>query len=277
MKVLFYDEGQKYSKTALNFFAGIFGSTNADVTIFTVDKESAAKTESYMKSAQETLKKKGFKNTDVKTYSGPAQKVLKQELGADNDIIFVKGMPEMNSIIAEVAEQDIDEVSKKILANLRNSVLFVKNPPKQLRKVLICTDGSAEAEGAIDFFSNLKLDPQPQVKILNVIPSTFKFFKSYLEPAGESELAVLVKIKNKRTKFLYNAKQILAKAGIKAKIKLRTGNAVDEIIKESEMDFDLIVLGLRGRKASTKDTIGRQAKEALIRAKCSVLAVRGAK
>lgn len=277
VKILFYDEGEKHSAMALKFFANIFALTDLAVTIITAEHSSAAEMKSYLKSAQEILRKNGHKNIQVKIFSGPAHKIIKQELKSKNDAIFVKGLPKMNPIIAEVADQAIDETALNLLDNLKNSALFIKNPPKKLRKVLICTDGSAEAESAVKFFVNLKIKPQPQIKIINVIPFTFKFFKNYLEPAGESELAVLAKIKNTRTKFLYNAKQILAKAGIKAKIKLRTGNAADEIIKESERDFDLIVLGLRGRKAGAKNTVGRQAKEVLIRAKCSVLAVRGAK
>lgn len=276
MKVVFYDDGQIYSKTALTFFAELFGATEAAVTILTVDTESAAKITGHTKNAQEMLRKKGFKDVSARTYSGPPQQVIKQELGAKNSAaILVKGVPDMNPIIAEVAERDVDVLTEKIIGSLKNSILLVKNPPKQLRKVLICTDGSAEAESAIQFFINLKLKPSPQVKILNVIPAAFKFFTSFLEPAGESELAVLVKIKNKRTAFLYRAKQTLIDAGIKVKIKLRTGNVMNEIIKESAKDFDLIVLGLRGRKANRRDIVGSRTKEVLIMAKCSVLAVRG--
>lgn len=276
MKVVFYDDGQTYSKKALTFFAELFGSTDAQVTILTIDKESAAKTANYTTSSQELLQQQGFKEVRVQTYSGPPNPVLKQALRASHRMaILVKGVPDLNPIIAEVAEQDIDALTEKIIGGLKNSVLLVKNPPQHLRKVLICTDGSDEAARAIQFFIHLKLKPQPQVKIINVIPATFKFFASYLEPAGESELAVLTKIKNTRTKSLYTAKQTLTETGIKARIKLRTGNVVDEIIKESAGDFDLIVLGLRGRKAHRKDAVGSQTRDVLIRAKCSVLAVRG--
>lgn len=279
MQVVFYDDGQTYSKKALTFFAELFGSTNAQVTILTVDTHRPAKTASDVTaSAPERLRQQGFTDVRAQTYSGPPNQVLRQALGAKpHSAIVVKGVPDMNQIIAEIAERDVDVLTEKIIGGLKNSILLIKNPPQQLRKVLLCTDGSAEAENALKFFIDLKLTPSPQVKILNVIPATFKYFRNYLEPARESELAVLAKIKNTRTKFLYTAKQTVAAAGIKTRIKLRTGNVADEIIKESARDFDLIVLGLRGRKADRKDVVGSQTRDVLIRAQCSVLAIRGNK
>ncbi len=270
MQVLFYDDGQPYSQKALAFFAELFRVPLPTVTILTVDKESAGY------NAQEILQKKGFKKVNVRTYAGPPRQVVRQELGANNNAtLLVKGIPDMNPLIAPIAEQDMDVVTEKIINGLKNSMLLVKNPPLHLRKVLICTDGSAEARSAITFFIQLKLHPSPQVKILNVIPATFQFFTSYLEPAGESELAVLAQIKNKRTQELYAAQHTLASAGIPTKIKLRTGDVEDEILKESAREFDLIVMGLRGRKAGRKDTLGSRTKEILTRAQCSVLAIRG--
>jgi nucleotide-binding universal stress UspA family protein len=274
MNLLFYNEGQKYSEKALKFFAEIFRYTNAEITVLSTQQAGSRAKEDSGIAAKKTLKKLGLKNTDVKVFSGPADKVLKQELKKGNALL-VKALPDLNAVISEIAEQNADELALKLIGDLTYSILLIKNPPQKLRKVLICTDGSQEAEAAIKFFGSLQLKPQPQIKILNVIPRTFSFFKSYLEPATRDELDALVKIKNQRTKYLYSAKKILSDLKLKTKIKLRTGDATEEILKEAAGDFDLIIMGLRGRKVDRKKEVGRHTRDILARAKTSVLAVRG--
>lgn len=271
-KLIYYDDGGKHSQAAIKFFSYLFKNLANEVVVFTVATTSPAGTEHYLEKAKAELKKSGCKNVSYKTFSGPAYNVIKQEIEAQTNAILIRSLPEMNPIISEISEEDVDTLGRKIINNLRNSLLLVKNPPKKIRKVLICTDGSEEAEAAIHLLADLKLKPQPQIKILNVIPATFSFFESYLET--RDRLDALVKIKNKRTKVLFNAREILAKQGLRSKIKIRIGDVTEEVLKEAAGDFDLIVMGLRGRKVLRKKTLGRHAQQVLVRAKTSVLIVK---
>ena len=68
---------------------------------------------------------------------------------------------------------------------------------------------------------------------------------------------------------------MLASSGIDVQMRLREGDAAEEILRESERDYDLIVMGFRGIKESARPTLGTQAVKVIQKSMCSVLAWKG--
>jgi len=170
-------------------------------------------------------------------------------------------------------QEDILRIAQYIIQKVETSLLIVKDP-RPLHKVLICTDGSPHAEEAIHFWGKLNIPTHPKINIINVVPEIYSRFKDILEPVSETQLEMLGTLPGKRTEYLYKAKDILAKYNIQAKVKLREGQAAEEILKEEENDYDLIVMGTGGRKGDKKNTLGRQTRRVIRQAKIPVLAIR---
>lgn len=84
------------------------------------------------------------------------------------------------------------------------------------------------------------------------------------------------KLREEASKALDRAKEIAAKAGVKAKLSLINGVAPEDLIvaKAEKGGFDLIIMGTRGKKGSKRLTIGSVASGVVALAPCSVLVVR---
>ncbi len=76
-------------------------------------------------------------------------------------------------------------------------------------------------------------------------------FKDYLGPTSEEQLDIFGSLPRERTKILYKDKKVLEEYEIEAKVKLREGLVAQEVLKEAERNYDLIVMGRKGQRSST--------------------------
>jgi len=258
MKILMCTNGQEHAEKALNFAGQLFRYTKPEISIVTIVRRLVhppKREEKWLERAKNILA-----NYDI----------LAKTKNYDLLVIGSRGYSE---ILVGVTEVILGEIAQYVIQKAKTSLLVVKEP-KLLHKVLICTDGSLHAEEAIHFWGKLNLPHQPKVNIINIVPEIYSRFKDILEPVSESQLDMLGALPSKRTEYLYKAKDILGKYAVKAKIKLREGQAAEEILKEAENDYDLIIMGAGGRKGDKKETIGRQTRRVIRQAKIPVLAIR---
>jgi len=122
-------------------------------------------------------------------------------------------------------------------------------------KILMCTDGSKQAEDAINFGNVLIQNLDCTTTILGVVEHSYE--KARLEESLE------------------NMKKALKTEDVETKI--RVGFADEEIVKESEEGYDLIIVGSVGRRGITRFMTGPTAIKVVKYARTSVLVVRGAK
>jgi nucleotide-binding universal stress UspA family protein len=120
-------------------------------------------------------------------------------------------------------------------------------------RILMCTDGSKQAEAAIRFGNILIKNLDCTVEVLGVVEHSYD--KLRVEASLEK------------------AKEILE--GIKLETKIKVGYADEEIVKESEEGYDLIILGSVGRRGITRFLVGPTASKVVRYARTSVLVVRG--
>lgn len=121
-------------------------------------------------------------------------------------------------------------------------------------KILICTDGSAHAQDALRFASFFVKGTQGPVKVLGVA-----------ESRGEEA---------KVREILSHAQEILGEVP-NLETLVRTGHAAEEILKEGEKgDYELVVLGARGRRGITRFLLGSTAMRVVEHSPVSVLIVR---
>ncbi|MFQ5815462.1 MAG: universal stress protein [Candidatus Hydrothermarchaeaceae archaeon] len=122
-------------------------------------------------------------------------------------------------------------------------------------RILMCTDGSKQAEDAIRFGNILVKNLECTITVLGVVEH------SYDQARVEASMA--------------NAKEILKDVDIETKT--RVGYADEEIVKESEEGYDLIILGSVGRRGIARFLIGPTAAKVVKYARTSVLVVKGAR
>lgn len=275
MKILMCTNSQEHAEKAIRFAGSLLKSLDPEVTLLTVNRETvesskmngqplrrASKILSDFEIIPKTLVKKGH----------PVTEILKETIHGNYDLLVI-GSRGFSDILTSVSEVILGETAQKIISAVETS-LFVVKEPKTLNKIMICTDGSPHAEKAIHFWGKLKLLPQPRINVVNVIPEIYSRFKDYLEPVSENQLEMFGSLPGKRTEYIYKAKEILASYRLEAKAKLREGYASEEILKEAENDYDLIIMGQRGWKNEKKRVLGRQAIRVIRQSKIPVLVIK---
>lgn len=121
-------------------------------------------------------------------------------------------------------------------------------------KILICTDGSLHAENALRFSGLIARRTKGPVKILGVAESW-----------GEEE-----KIRG----VLSRASEIVGEVP-KLETMVRRGHPAEEILRELEKgDYELVILGARGRRGITRFLLGSTAARIVEHAPLPVLIVR---
>ncbi len=276
MKILLCTNGKKHVEGAITFSLDLFRRVNPKVTLLYVEP-LVGKEEPGEKSLESGLKMihTFHPKIEVKTKKRKgdvAQEILAESIEGGYDLLVV-GSKGVSETIPGVSEFIISDMVDEVIQRLSLSLLVVKEP-KPVSKVLACTDGSKSSEGAIRFWGEFKKTIEPKVNILNVVSKIYSRFGDFLEPVTEEQLEILQTLPGKRTQYLYRAKKILAKYGIEAKVRLREGDAVEEILREAERDYDLIVMGFRGRKDPTRPTLGRKAIGVIQRSKIPILVIK---
>lgn len=275
MKILMCTNGQEHAEGAINFAGQLFKGIKPQVNIVAVTRKlipPAKREEQWLERARRIVESYDIKAQTKIREGYICDELIRESREGDYDLLVI-GSRGYSEILAGVSEIVLGEIAQHVIQKIESSILVVKEP-KPLHKILICTDGTYHAEEAIHFFGGLNLPQQPKVNIINVVPEVYSRFKDILEPVSESQLDMLGNLPGKRTEYLYRAKDILAKYNIQAKVKLREGQAAEEILREAESDYDLIVMGTGGRKGDKKDTLGRQTRRVIRQAKIPVLAIR---
>jgi len=132
------------------------------------------------------------------------------------------------------------------------SVLVVKPPAEDLRRILICTGGLKVNEGVIAAGGQLAEAVGAEVTLLHVstpVPSMYTGLEEI-----EETLEELLSTDTPIAKHLRRGAEILRDYGLAAEVKLRHGVTVDEIIRETQrVEYDLIVVGASGVTDGVKE------------------------
>lgn len=275
MKILMCTNGQEHAEMAIKFAGSLFRFLEPGVTVLSVSKKPVEPSEldkQWLKRASKVLSDFGIIPKTLFREGNTVEEIFKESKEGRYDLLVI-GSRGYSDILVSVTEVILSETAQKIVPIIETSILIVKEP-KSLNKIMICTDGSPPAENAIHFWGKLKVLPQPKINIVNVIPEIYTHFKDFLEPVSDNQLAMFETLPGKRTEYLYKAKDILASYGLEARVRLREGHAAEEILKEAENDYDLIIMGHRGRKNKKKPFLSRQARRVIRQAKIPVLVIK---
>ncbi|OGP63703.1 MAG: hypothetical protein A2V65_08335 [Deltaproteobacteria bacterium RBG_13_49_15] len=156
----------------------------------------------------------------------------------------------------------------------------------EIKKILYATDFSEEASHAFGFAATLAHHCKAKIVILHVIEELSPFAMSMIEEAvGESRLMSIMKDKETQAASAIQSRleefcrqtqaQYPDTPFVVEKIIVKTGHAVDQIIRHSEGDkCDLVVMGSRGQGVLADVTMGSTSRRVLRRCSKPVMIVR---
>jgi nucleotide-binding universal stress UspA family protein len=130
-----------------------------------------------------------------------------------------------------------------------------------VRKILVATDGSKVAGKAVKYAIGLakQLDKNASITLLGVVDILYLIMQGASPAITSARVMMETKdILNQATaEYLDEALSECRKKGVRARKIMRTGHAVEEIVKEAVKErADLIVLGSHGRSALKAAVLG---------------------
>lgn len=184
----------------------------------------------------------------------------------------------------------LGSVSQWVLQEAPCSVLIARNRPhKRLNdraiKLLLATDGSSDAQAAVEFVNSVRLAPCSHIMILHVIK----------KQVYETERALMADRKNEKhfaklakelfedqgregAKLLENTSENLTSLDITIQKRLAYGNPAAEILKTARyIKADLIVVGSQGSTGIKRMFLGSVSDKVVHSAGCSVAVIRNRK
>lgn len=136
-------------------------------------------------------------------------------------------------------------------------------------KMLVATDGSADAAEALKYAGDLAMRDDAQV----VVVHAFESVPSYLgEPMRDQ---IMERHVSRARDLASEATQVLQSRGVSTEVEVLEGPPADAILRVADTrGVDLIVMGSRGRGAMTSLLLGSVSHRVLAHAHAPVLIVR---
>lgn len=137
-----------------------------------------------------------------------------------------------------------------------------------MKKALVAVDGSECSRRAFEYSLDEAEELGNEITIFRVVPS-FGHAGEVLEESLKDEI-------KEAEKFTKKLKKEAEKRGIEVKAEVVTGaNVANKIVKFADVnDYDLIVVGSRGKTELETITLGSVSEGVVKRANCPVLVIR---
>jgi nucleotide-binding universal stress UspA family protein len=167
---------------------------------------------------------------------GNFEEIIQQELDPEEHELVVLGTsPSLSDRVAT-------PLSQRLAERVADSVLLIRNPPAQLKSILICTGGHEASNIVIDRGLALARATGARVTILHVAGSSPWMYTGL--QALEETLTDVLERDTPLARHLRAAAGRAEQAGVEAKLELRHGVVAEEILRAEEIGrYDLIVIG----------------------------------
>ena len=246
MKVLICVNNMLVDEPGLIFGGKLAQDLQAEITLLHVISKKKEpgdrdKAEQLLADASHVLG--GFSiNTNIRR-GNVVKQIIKETEKENYDMVIIT--------VSKIGEgrQPTSSIHRSLFKNLPCCLLIVKNPRADVKRVLICTGGLQLAESVIEVGAVVASASEADATLFHVaanIPSMYTGLKSI-----EETLFELLQTDTPVARHLRRGSEILAEKNIKAKLKLRHGSAVYEIVREIDHEnYDLVIIG-----ASRADTM----------------------
>lgn len=174
----------------------------------------------------------------------------------------------------------IGSVSRDVVRRASCAVLVVKHPRRNVRRMVIGFDGSAQARRAVALISRLRAPRGGRVVLFTAVDTMRALSHALMPPATGAAVSAQVMRMNKTRlakarHALDRAARSLSRAGWKVDVKVTTGAPLHDLLATAANNgSDLVVVGARGVTGVRHLLLGSVAEGALNRSPVPVLIVR---
>ena len=271
MKILFCSDGSPQAENAVRFGALIAAACQAETSILgiveKVGHEDAVL--QALRRAQEILKEVHL-NAELITKAGrPVREIVKRTQETKYDLVVIgaarKGVRSPLSMSAR---------AYKIIESVEPPVLVVIGERTALRRILLCTGGTKQADATVNFAGEIARRVNASVTLLHVLAEPPAMYVNLIKT--EEDAAQILESSSKLGRNLRRQKELLEKLGVPCEVRLRHGLVLDELLRELQHnEYDLVVSGSSPAHDRLRAYImGNLTREIVNRAELPVLVVR---
>lgn len=220
---------------AMTFSATLLDKLQLTPVLFHVAPEKAtpSQTDSIVAAVHSTL---GRQDVEVKIVHGNPRDEILRELERGSYQLLVLG-----TSIRE-AHLPSSPLSRDLAGRAGISVLIIRNPPQEIREILICTAGHPASLNVVTWGLHLAQTSKARATVLYIASSPPAMYTGL--PALEEGLAQVLARDNPLSKHLKETAALAHEAGVEASLEYRHGMVTEEILRACEMiTYDLVVVG----------------------------------
>lgn len=266
--VLFLVDRHRYGESAVDFSLSFLKEMNVKLVMVSQrpDMKRLEKLSTKLREAGNEVRTEVLKE-------GYAPAFRESKEGYDLVIFERKEKAFSQHILSGVSEAILGPPVVRILAASETPVLRIEKESRALEKVLILVDGSVGSIWAVEDGGEIASLAGAEVTVLLVVPQIPVMFTGLEEM--EENVEEMLHTRTIEARTLRRAVRALTKLGVKARLKIRRGEASDEILEEIGSGYyDLVVLGTRRLASRRKYIFGSVAQEILSRTSIPLLLVK---
>jgi nucleotide-binding universal stress UspA family protein len=162
----------------------------------------------------------------------------------------------------------------KIIESVEPPVLVVIGERSALRRILLCTGGTEQADATVNFAGEIARRVNASVVLLHVLAEPPAMYVNLIK--SEEDATQMLESSSKLGRSLRHQKELLEKLGVPCEVHLQHGLVLDELLHELQRtDYDLVVSGSSPAHDRLRTYImGNVTREIVNRAELPVLVVR---
>ncbi len=271
MKILMATGGSSHSAKALLFGAHIARCAETPPTVLMVIRRPAdrARAEAVLEQARQTLADLPCVETRIRIGS-PAEEIIAEAREGNYNLIIV-GERQSHTLKARV----LGSVAMHVVEHAACPVIIAKGEIRPIKRILLCDSGAQQPSMLSRFTAQLAdlLKGEEEITVLHVM-SQITAWPGVPDDDLQASAEELIEEHTPEGEWLASDLQILAHPGIHPQAKVRHGVVVDEILAESNENYDLVVIGAHREAGWQRVLLEDIAHEIITRVNRPVLVVR---
>ncbi len=271
MKILFCSDGSTQAENAVRFGALIAAACQAETSILGIVEKPGQEDAVLLalRQAQEILKEHRL-NAELITKAGrPVPEIVKRTQESRYDLVVIgatrKGTRGPLWMSARAC---------KIIESVEPPVLVVIGERTALRRILLCTGGTKQADAMVQFAGEIAHRVNASVDLLHILAEPPAVYANLVK--SEEDASQLLQSDSKLGRSLRHQKELLENLGVPGEVRLPRGLVLDELLDELQRnEYDLVVSGSSPVQDRWRVYImGNVTREIVNRAELPVLVVR---
>jgi len=271
MKILFCSDGSTQAENAVRFGALIAAACQAETSILGIVEKSVQEDAvlQALRRAQEILKKHRL-NAELITKPGrPVPEIIKRTQETKYDLVVIGAARKGTRGPLWMSAR-----AYKIIESVEPPVLVVIGKHTALRRILLCTGGTKQADATVQFAGEIAQRVNASVELLHILAEPPAVYANLVK--SEDDASQVLQSDSKLGRNLRHQKELLENMGVSCEVRLQHGLVLDELLEELQRtECDLVVSGSSPVQDRLRVYImGNVTREIVNRAELPVLVVR---